>query len=113
MDTNSKQQYMRTLREEYLKSDKKSKTAILDEYCKRTKEETSFHLHTPLYDGIITLFLYRTPPSSFHPVTGVYEGSKISISFQLLFFKTRLNKIPALMLGLIQGFFGLLKFKFG
>ena len=42
MDTNSKQQYMKTLREEYLKATKKVKTAILNEYCKRTKEERKY-----------------------------------------------------------------------
>jgi len=42
MDTNSKQQYMKTLREEYLKTNKRGKTAILDEYCKRTKEERKY-----------------------------------------------------------------------
>ncbi len=42
MDTNSKQQYMKTLREEYLKATKRGKTSILDEYCKRTKEERKY-----------------------------------------------------------------------
>ncbi len=42
MDTNAKQQYMKTLREEYLKASKRGKTAILDEYCKRTKEERKY-----------------------------------------------------------------------
>ncbi len=42
MDINAKQQYMKTLREEYLKANKKGKTAILDEYCKRTKEERKY-----------------------------------------------------------------------
>lgn len=42
MDTNAKQQYMKTLREEYLKASKRGKTAILNEYCKRTKEERKY-----------------------------------------------------------------------
>ncbi len=42
MDTNSKQQYMKTLREEYLKASKKEKGRILNEYCKRTKEDRKY-----------------------------------------------------------------------
>ncbi len=36
MDRGSKQQYMQTLREKYLKADKKEKGVILDEYCRNT-----------------------------------------------------------------------------
>jgi len=42
MDTNSKQQYMKTLREEYLRANKKGKTVILNEYCKRTREDRKY-----------------------------------------------------------------------
>jgi hypothetical protein len=36
MDRGSKQQYMETVREQYLKADKKGKGVILDEYCRNT-----------------------------------------------------------------------------
>lgn len=39
MDLEAKIQYMETLREEYFKASKKGKTAILNEYCKRTGED--------------------------------------------------------------------------
>jgi len=39
MDTESKRQYMETLRKQYLKSNKQEKGIILDEYCKRTCED--------------------------------------------------------------------------
>jgi len=42
MDTESKQQYMETIREEYLKASKKEKTILLNEYCKRTHEERKY-----------------------------------------------------------------------
>ncbi len=42
MNTNSKQQYMDTLREEYLKASKGGKTSILNEYCKRTQENRKY-----------------------------------------------------------------------
>jgi len=42
MDTNSKQQYMDTLRERYLKESKRGKGKILDEYCLSTKEERKY-----------------------------------------------------------------------
>jgi hypothetical protein len=39
MDKEAKKQYMETLRKDYLKADKKGKTAILNEYCRRTGED--------------------------------------------------------------------------
>lgn len=42
MDTNSKQQYMETLREKYFKADRKDKGKILDEYCENSKEERKY-----------------------------------------------------------------------
>jgi len=39
MNIKSKQQYMETLRERYLKSDKREKGEILDEYCRNTGQE--------------------------------------------------------------------------
>ena len=42
MDTNSKQQYMETLREKYFRANKKSKGKILDEYCMSSKEERKY-----------------------------------------------------------------------
>lgn len=42
MDTNSKQQYMETLREKYFKASKKDKGKILNEYCESSKEERKY-----------------------------------------------------------------------
>jgi len=42
MDTESKCQYMKTLREEYLKASRSEKTKILNEYCKRTDEDRKY-----------------------------------------------------------------------
>jgi hypothetical protein len=42
MDTESKRQYMETIREEYLRANKKKKGEILDEYCERTGEERKY-----------------------------------------------------------------------
>jgi hypothetical protein len=42
MDTESKNQYMKTLQEEYLQASKRKKTEILNEYCKRTGENRKY-----------------------------------------------------------------------
>jgi hypothetical protein len=42
MDTNSKQQYMETLRGKYFKASKKGRGRILDEYCESSKEERKY-----------------------------------------------------------------------
>ena len=42
MDTNAKQQYMETLRKRYLKSNKKAKGEVLDEYCRNTGEDRKY-----------------------------------------------------------------------
>jgi hypothetical protein len=42
MDINSKQQYMKTLREKYFKASKKDKGKILDGYCSSSKEERKY-----------------------------------------------------------------------
>ena len=42
MDIRSKQQYMETLREKYLKGGKKEKGVILDEYCRNTNQERKY-----------------------------------------------------------------------
>lgn len=42
MDTHSKNQYMETLREKYLKASKKEKGAILDQYCESSGEERKY-----------------------------------------------------------------------
>jgi hypothetical protein len=42
MDIKAKQQYMETLRQRYLKSNKKGKGEILDEYCRNTGEERKY-----------------------------------------------------------------------
>lgn len=42
MDTNSKNQYMETLREKYLKAGKKEKGIILDQYCASSGEERKY-----------------------------------------------------------------------
>jgi len=42
MDIKTKQQYMETLRERYLKGNKKEKGKILDEYCRNTGEERKY-----------------------------------------------------------------------
>lgn len=42
MDTNSKQQYMETLREKYFKASKKDKGKILNECCESSKEERKY-----------------------------------------------------------------------
>lgn len=39
MDKEAKKQYMKTLRKDYFKADRKGKTAILNEYCRRTGED--------------------------------------------------------------------------
>ncbi len=42
MDIKAKQQYMNTLRERYLKGDKKEKGIILNEYCRNTGQERKY-----------------------------------------------------------------------
>jgi len=42
MNTESKKQYMETLRERYLKANKKGKGDILNEYCHNTGEERKY-----------------------------------------------------------------------
>lgn len=42
MDINAKQQYMETLRENYLKGSKKEKGVILDEFCRNTKQDRKY-----------------------------------------------------------------------
>src|SRR3989344_1556282 len=42
MDTNAKRQYMETLRKRYLKSNKKAKGEVLDEYCRNTGENRKY-----------------------------------------------------------------------
>lgn len=42
MNYEAKKQYMNTLRKEYFKADRKGKTAILNEYCKRTGEDRKY-----------------------------------------------------------------------
>lgn len=42
MDKEAKKQYMKTLRKDYFKADKKGKTAILNEYCRRTGEDRKY-----------------------------------------------------------------------
>ncbi len=42
MNIEAKKQYMETLRARYFKADKKSKSLILDEYCKNTGEERKY-----------------------------------------------------------------------
>lgn len=42
MNIKAKQQYMETLRERYLKSNKKEKGEILDEYCRNTNEDRKY-----------------------------------------------------------------------
>ena len=42
MNKEAKEQYMDTLRESYLKGTKKEKGAILDEYCRNTKQERKY-----------------------------------------------------------------------
>jgi len=39
MNIQAKKQYMETLRETYLKGDRKKKTEILDEYCRNTNQD--------------------------------------------------------------------------
>jgi hypothetical protein len=55
MDRRARNQYMETLREEYLKASKKEKGRILDEYCKNTGQERiyvskKFHYKANLKD---------------------------------------------------------------
>src|SRR3990167_6627599 len=42
MNIEAKKQYMETLREKYLKSNKKEKGKILDEYCRNTEQERKY-----------------------------------------------------------------------
>jgi hypothetical protein len=42
MNIQAKQQYMETLRETYLKGNRKKKTEILDEYCRNTNQERKY-----------------------------------------------------------------------
>lgn len=42
MDIQAKEQYMETLRETYLKGDRKKKKEILDEYCRNTNQERKY-----------------------------------------------------------------------
>jgi len=42
MDIKAKQQYMETLRENYLRGSKKEKGVILDEFCRNTKQERKY-----------------------------------------------------------------------
>jgi hypothetical protein len=42
MDKRAREQYMKTLREEYLSSNKENKGRILDEYCKNTGQERKY-----------------------------------------------------------------------
>ena len=42
MDTESIKQYMKTLQEEYLQANRKKKGAILDEFCKNTKQDRKY-----------------------------------------------------------------------
>lgn len=42
MNKDAREQYMKTLREEYLNSDSRNKGRILDEYCKNTGQERKY-----------------------------------------------------------------------
>lgn len=42
MDKETKEQYMDTLRKRYFKANKKGKGAILDEYCRNTRQERKY-----------------------------------------------------------------------
>lgn len=53
MDVKAKQQYMETLREEYLRGNKKEKGRILDEYCKNTKQERKYAIKKFRYKVVL------------------------------------------------------------
>ena len=42
MNIEARKQYMETLREKYLRANKKEKGRILDEYCNNTKQERKY-----------------------------------------------------------------------
>ncbi len=57
MNKEAKKQYMDTLRKEYFKASKKGKTAILDEYCRRTGENRKY---------VIKKFRYKVKTKEAH-----------------------------------------------
>lgn len=64
MDIQAKQQYMETLRERYLKSSKKGKGEILDEYCRNTGQERKYAIKKFRYK--VKLKEHRKPRKEYY-----------------------------------------------
>lgn len=77
MDTESKKQYMETLREKYFKANKKEKKEILDEYCERTGEGRKY---------AIKKFNYKVKiknPDERKKRSQTYKGNVVSVLVEL------------------------------
>lgn len=79
MNIEARKQYMETLRERYLKANKKEKGEILNEYCRNTGQDRKYVIKKFRYKVKLALLPFKSSTSAIFPLSEILRVSKMKV----------------------------------